>query len=103
MTDITPSKEYTFTVNKVPAREASRKTLIRLMQMQPSVKKGLSNLQRKRKLTDNIFGIRAGRPWINRKRATKIVWLEKGAQFTITVTPQLVNDVKSVQKYLDVA
>ena len=102
MTDLlTPSTTVTFTVTKLPRQESKRKTLVRLMQMQPEIKKGLKALQKKRKQKDNITYVRAGVPWVNRKKAGDLVWLEVGASFTLTVTPQIVNDLKSIEPYVD--
>ncbi len=98
---LTASNNVTFTVKSLPKKEAQRKTLVRLMQMEPEVKKGLKRLQTKRKNVDNVTYIRAGVPWTNRKRATKIVWLEVGATFTIKVTAQLVPDLKSIEAFVD--
>jgi hypothetical protein len=100
---IVPNTELTFTIVKAPTRPASRKTIERLMWMQPQVKKDLSLLQRHRKQKDIKYTIRAGRVWFDRPRATRTVRCEKGASFTLKITPQIVNDLKSVSKYLEVS
>ena len=98
---IVPNTEMTFTIAAEPKRPAARKTLERLMWMQPQAKKDLSMLQRRRKQKDVKYTIRAGRVWFDRPRATRTVRCEKGASFTLNVTPQIVNDLKSVSKFLD--
>ena len=100
---IAPNTELTFTIVKEPTRPAARKTIERLMWMQPQAKKDLSMLQRRRKQKDIKYTIRAGRVWFDRPRATRTVRCTKGASFTLRVTPQIVNDVKSVEKYLDIS
>lgn len=100
---LAPSSTVTFTVTKVPSAPARRKTLERLMQMQPHVKKGLKALQGKRRREDNRMTTRAGRPWIDRKKATKLVWLEPGATFTLKVTPQLIPDIRSIERFVSMA
>ncbi|MBC8201704.1 MAG: hypothetical protein H8E86_06605 [Planctomycetes bacterium] len=100
---ILPNTDLTFTIVKAPTRPAARKTIERLMWMQPQVKKDLSMLQRRRKQKDIKYTIRAGRVWFDRPRATRTVRCEQGASFSLHVTPQLVNDIKSVAKYLDVS
>ncbi len=100
---IVPNTELTFTIVKAPTRPASRKTIERLMWMQPQAKKDLSILQRHRKLKGIKYTIRAGRVWFDRPRATRTVRCEKGASFTLKITPQIVNDLKSVSKYLEVS
>ena len=99
---ILPNTDLTFTIIKEPTRPASRKTIERLMWMQPQVKKDFSMLQRRRKQKDIKYTIRAGRVWFDRPRATRTMRAAKGASFTLHVTPQIVNDLKSVQKYLTV-
>ena len=75
----------------------------RLMGMQTSIQSGRSKLATLRRIKDNVTYIRAGRKWVNRKRATKLVVAEPGATFTLKVTPQIVNDLKSVADHLEVA
>ncbi|MEE2718640.1 MAG: hypothetical protein VX727_02520, partial [Planctomycetota bacterium] len=82
---------------------ARRKTIERLMGMQTSIQSGRNKLANQRRLKDNVTYIRAGRKWVNRKRATKLAVAEPGATFTLLVTPQIVNDLKSVADCLEVA
>ncbi|MCA9297368.1 MAG: hypothetical protein KC983_12645 [Phycisphaerales bacterium] len=98
---IAPAKTITFTIKKEPTRIADRKTVERLMRMQPDVQKGLTRLAQRRAKTGNVEYIRAGRPWVNRQRVTKLVRPEQGESFTIFVTPQILNDIRAVEKYLD--
>ena len=98
---IIPNTDVTFTITSDPKRPAARKTIERLMWMQPECKKDLSMLQRRRKQKDIKYTIRAGRVWLDRPRATRTVRCEKGASFTLHVTPHIVNDLKSVAKYLE--
>ena len=97
---IVPNVDLTFTSVSDPKRPAARKTIERLMWMQPQCKKDHSMLQQRRKQKDIKYTIRAGRVWFDRPRATRTVRCEKGASFTLHVTPQIVNDLKSVEKYL---
>ena len=100
---IAPLETLTFTVEKVPRRPAQRKTIERLMKMQPELQSGLRKIARKRRVHDNIVGIRAGRKWIQRVRATKVARVEQGKSFTLTLTPQIIPDLRSVEKFLKVA
>ncbi len=99
---IAPLATLTFTVEKVPQRAAQVKTIERLMRLEPDRQRTLRRLQHRRRIYDNIVGVRAGRKWINRVRATKVTRLSPGATFTITVTPQVIPDLKSVEKFLNV-
>ena len=98
---IAPTKTVTFTIKKVPDREAQRKTIRRLMRMQPDVQRGLQKLAHRRKLKDNITYIRAGVEWTNRKRTTKLTRVAVGETFTLRITPQILKDIASVEQFLD--
>ncbi len=98
---IAPRNTVTFTITKTPERPAQRKTIQRLMRMQPEVQRGLSKLARRRRQEDNVTNIRAGRRWVNRARTTKITHVEPGETFTLTLTPQIIPDLKSVEKFLE--
>ncbi len=100
---IAPLKTVTFTVTKVPQRSAQLKTIARLMNMQPESQRSLRDLARRRRIHDNVVGIRAGRKWTNRVRTTKVNRVETGETFTLTLTPQIIPDVRSVEKFLKAA
>jgi hypothetical protein len=97
---IAPQKTVTFTVTSVPQRSAQRKTIERLMKMQPELQRGLKLRARRRRQVDNIVDTRAGRKWIQRVPASKLARAEVGQTFTLTLTPQIIPDVKSVQQFL---
>jgi hypothetical protein len=98
---IVPNSEMTFTIATVPTRPAAKKTIERLMWMQTEKKRDLKMLQRRRKQKVIKHTIRAGRVWLDRPRATRTARCELGASFSVRVTPQIMNDLKSVAKYLD--
>ncbi len=99
---IAPLQTLTFTVEKVPQRAAQVKTIERLMRLEPDRQRTLRRLQHRRKIYDNIVRIRAGRRWINRVRATKVARVQPGEAFTLTLTPQVIPDLRSVEKFLKV-
>ncbi|MBC8523048.1 hypothetical protein H8D29_03890 [PVC group bacterium] len=99
---IIPNTDMTFTIATAPNKPAAKKTIERLMWMQDDNKRDLKMLQRRRKQKDIKHTIRAGRVWLDRPRATRTARCEQGASFTLRVTPQIVNDLKSVSKYLDI-
>ena len=99
--DLAPSSTITFTIITLPKNERGRKTLNRLMKMQPEVQKGLSMLARRRRQKDNVPTKRAGRIWINRKKPTALTRVEIGESFTLRVTAQIIPDIKSVAAYLE--
>lgn len=99
--DIAPGQTITFTVTRVPARIASRKTIRRLMRMQPHIQKGLRQLAKRRATVDNRDTARGGRIWIDRAKTTKLTYVKKGETFTLRVTPQIIPDIQSVADCLD--
>ena len=70
------------------------------MRMQKHIQRGLDRLARKRRQKDNVTYIRAGVEWVNRKRTTKLTRVTAGETFTLTITPQIIPDLKSVEKFL---
>ncbi|UCD74636.1 MAG: hypothetical protein JSV91_12710 [Phycisphaerales bacterium] len=97
---VAPGKEVTFTIAKAPRREAERKTIQRLMRMQPHIQKGLRGLARQRRQKDNRPYIRAGVIWVDRKKTTKLTRVAVGETFTLRLTPQILPDIKAVEQYL---
>ena len=97
---IAPLKTVTFTVTKVPSRPDALQTIQRLMRMQPQMQHELKRRAMKRRQQDNEQTRRGGRIWINRARAVKLARVDPGATFTLTLTAQIIPDVRSVQRYL---
>lgn len=100
-TALAPNKSFTFEIKKSPVAASKKKTLQRLMQMQPEVSRGLRKLSDRRKKFDNRDTNRGGRIWVDRAKASKLVRIEPGQTFTLRVTPQILPDIKSVEKYLE--
>jgi len=100
---IAPQKKVTFTITKRPHRSADRKTIQRLMRMQPDIQKGLRMLSRRRRQFDNKPRIRAGVEWVGRAKATKLTQVQPGESFTLYITPQIIPDLKSVEQFLEAA
>ncbi len=98
---IAPLNTVTFTITKAPQREAQRKTIQRLMRMQKEVQRGLDKLAARRKKKDNVTYIRAGVEWVNRKKTTKLTRVAAGESFTLTITPQIIPDLRSVEQFLE--
>jgi hypothetical protein len=99
---IEPGQTLTFTVKSLPGREAQRKTIQRLMRMQRSVQNGLRSLSKRRQRDRNRTYQRAGRMWTHRIAATRLAHVAPGEAFTLTVTPQIIPDIRSVEEHLEV-
>jgi hypothetical protein len=98
--EIAPGGTITFTITRDPRRASERKTLERLMRMQSGVQRGLRKLARERRQHLNQGHQRGGRWWWVRPHATRIVRVAPGQSFTLRVTPQIVADLRSVERYL---
>lgn len=90
----------TFTVTSLPKTEAAKKTLARLMRMNPGTQGALKRLAHDRAVNRNVRAPRAGRMWISRAPATRLVSVDLGESFTLRMTPQIMPDVRSVVSYL---
>ena len=99
---IAPLKTVTFTVTKVPSRPDALQTIERLMRMQPEAQRQLKRRAMRRRQHDNELTRRGGRIWVNRARAVKLTLVAAGETFTLTLTPQIIPDVRSVQRFLSV-
>ncbi|NDC64714.1 MAG: hypothetical protein EBZ59_12175 [Planctomycetia bacterium] len=90
-----------FTIKAVPAEARRKQTLLRLMRMNAGVQGALNRLKRERLRSGNRRCARAGRIWLAREECTRVVFVEKGATFSLRMTPQIAADVRSVEKYLE--
>jgi hypothetical protein len=99
--DLAPSTNVTFTITSLPKTERGKKTLRRVMKMQPDVQRVLTRLAKLRDQVGNRRTNRAGRIWIDRRKPTQVVNLEVGQTFTLRVTPQIIPDLQSLAKHLD--
>ncbi|MBM4113585.1 MAG: hypothetical protein FJ253_09495 [Phycisphaerae bacterium] len=99
MAELAPTKTVTFTVKALPRTDRQRKTLQRLMRLQPKVQRGLKRLADARR-RETPWTQRGGRPFARRKAATKLVVPRVGATFTLRLTAQILPDIRSVEKYL---
>jgi hypothetical protein len=99
---IAPLKTVTFTVSKLPSGVGHLRTIERLMRMQPHLQKELKRRAMRRRQTDNRQTRRGGRIWIDRARAVKLAHCEAGQTFTLFLTPQIIPDVRSVERFLTI-
>jgi hypothetical protein len=98
---VAPAKTVTFTVTSLPRAEKGRKTLLRLIRMQPDIQRGLSRLSKRRAKFDNDVHQRGGRMWTSRARAPKLAIVQVGESFTLQLTPQVIPDLRSVEAHLE--
>ncbi len=101
MSTLAHSQTIVFTIKEVPAEPRRKQTILRLMRMNSVVQGALNRLKRERLRSGNRRTARAGRIWLAREECTRVVSVEKGSKFTLRLTPQILADVKSVERYLD--
>ncbi|MBL9140812.1 MAG: hypothetical protein JNK53_02995 [Phycisphaerae bacterium] len=101
MTTLAPATTVQFTIKEIPSEPRRQKTIHRLMRMNSTVQGALTRLATVRLRSGNRRTARAGRTWIAREECTKVVTVRKGATFKLRITPQIMSDIKSVEKYLD--
>ncbi|MFO0895070.1 MAG: hypothetical protein U0574_08995 [Phycisphaerales bacterium] len=101
MAELAPAKTVTLTIKSLPRTERERKTLQRLMRLQPKTQRILGRLARVRR-RETAWTQRGGRLFARRWQATKVVVPAVGAAFTLRLTAQILPDVKSVQKFCDI-
>lgn len=99
MAELAPTKTVTFTVRALPRTESQRKTLQRLMRLQPKAQRGLTRLADTRR-RETPWTQRGGRLFARRKPVTKLVVPRVGVSFTLRLTAQILPDIRSVEKYL---
>ncbi len=92
----------TISVTKVPAQPKHRKTIERLMRMQPAIQRTLTRVAKARTRA-TPWNQRGGRMWASRLAATRCVGAALGAKFTLKVTPQIIPDVKAIQRFVEIA
>lgn len=96
-----PGQTIKCTIAKAPRNAAGRKTLERLMRLQPSVARGLRSSHRKRQQNLNVYN-RGNRDWTSRKPCGKIVKVAAGQTWTMTFSANLAPDLASVAECIKV-
>ncbi len=98
---IAPGQQIRCTVTKAPRAEGPRKTIERLMRLDPDNKKSLARAQHLRARRMNRY-IRGNRLWTSREKAARVVRADSGAAWNMALAPQIADDLKSVANYIKV-
>lgn len=98
---IKPGQTIRCVVSKEILREADQKTVLRLMRLDPKVKRALKSAQEHRVQT-LVIRSRGKRPWEVREKSSKIVRAIPGATWTMAFFPHIKADFQAVAKYLTV-
>ncbi|MEQ8318056.1 MAG: hypothetical protein RIE77_00730 [Phycisphaerales bacterium] len=94
-----PGDSVSCTITGLPRSEAGKKTIGRLMKLDPEIQRGLRRAQTRRRQNMKVY-VRGGRDWYAREKCGKGGQVRVGESFTIPYAPQLSDDIKSVEKYL---
>jgi hypothetical protein len=89
------------TITKVPTRTAEIKTIRRLMRRDVDNARAIRQSGEYR-AKRQVVNTRAGRPWVNRQRVSKVVRVETGETWTMRAIPQLTADLRSMSAYLKI-
>lgn len=97
-----PGQSIQCTVTKTPRAAAGRKTLERLMRMDPETKLGLRKAHKTRAQTTIVFN-RGNRDWVKRQTCGKLVRVVKGASWKMPFDVNVAKDIASVADCLTIA
>jgi hypothetical protein len=97
--EIKPGQWVTVKVKSTPRAEAGRKTLVRLFEQDPGVKK---ERVRKSRSRITIKARRGGRLWNNIPARLPSVELKKDATYKVFASVPALKDLQSVEKYVEV-
>ncbi|MBX3359566.1 MAG: hypothetical protein KF745_14190 [Phycisphaeraceae bacterium] len=101
MTQLKTGQSIRCTITKAPRVVDREQTLLRLMRKDPAISRGLRKAQRTRR-QDMVIYNRGNRDWVKRATCGKIARVTKGAQWTMTYTPDLASDFAAVKDYMEV-
>ena len=98
--DITPGSTVRVKITAVPRNAAASKTLTRVFRKDPDIAKQLR--WRKQHRPSLQTWQRGGRMWRHRMKSHAPVQIEPGAQYTVQATVDVIRDLMSVERYIDV-
>ncbi len=102
MKDITPGSKVTVKVVKTPTNEAAVKTIERVLMKSPEMKAEDARLKRARE--NNVRNeMRGGRIYPRRVPKQHPIKAVIGDQQTITATNDVIRDLKSVERFVEVS
>lgn len=96
-----PGQTISCTVTKAPRAAAGRKTLERLMRLDPETKLGLRKAAKNRAQTTIVYN-RGNRDWVKRQNCGKLVRVEKGASWKMPFDVNIAKDLASVADCLKI-
>jgi hypothetical protein len=98
--DIKPGATVSVEISVPPKSEAARKTLVRICRKDARVAKHQRRLKAKRPSWQTWR--RGGKMWHHQMRSRANVRLEAGARYTVHATVDVIRDLKSVARWVNV-
>ena len=99
---LNPGQSVTCTVSVEPTNDSARKTIARLMRLDPDNAKGLRRAQHMRARRMNSY-IRGNRLYHAREKPARVVLPRRGRSWSMTFTPGLAPDLLSVSRFVDLS
>ena len=96
-----PGQTIRCTVTKNIRTASVRSTVLRLMRLDPDIKRGLRHAQ-KRRDRRLLVRSRGGRPWAVREKSAKLAKAEPGESWTMTWIPHVAPEFKNVEQYVKI-
>ncbi len=100
MAEIRPGQWINVKVKATPRALAGRKTLVRLFEQDPAVRKERDRHARSRRPPPSRRG---GRIWMNRPARLELVETSPGASYKIFASLETLRALKSVEKYVELS
>lgn len=99
--DLTPGTKVCIKVAKTPASEAAAKTLSRIF-AKDRANRSARRHRKALRASESREHRRGGRPWAYLPKAPRLFQPVKGSSCTVLVTPDLVGDICSVERLIQV-
>src|SRR5205823_6611509 len=96
---VQPGQWVSVTVTSSPRTIAGRKTLVRLFEQDPAIKK---ERQRRLKTRPIEKARRGGRVWNNKPAKLEVVSTERGSTYRVFASVSALRDLASVEQHVDV-
>ena len=99
LADVKPGQWVTIRITRSPRAESRRKTLIRLCEKDPAVRKERARLSGSRHVR---YHRRGGRPWADRPARLAAVCLEPGSTYKVFASVDVLGELKSIESNVEV-
>jgi len=99
--NLKPGQTIRCTIAKAPRAEAKADTIVRLMQQEPAIQRGLRRAQRRRR-QDMVVYNRGNRDWYKRETCGRLVKATKGASWTMQYSHHIAPELRSLEGFVTI-